>query len=60
MYLIGLFSTSIELQSDNVCVCPKTLGQPSEVKSGLIMLIFGTLVDWMNTLGILIFENLSF
>jgi len=47
-----LFSTSFELQSVNLtmCVCiPKTLRQPREVKNGLIMLKFDTLVDWMNT-----------
>jgi len=33
-----------------------------EVKNCPIMLKFGTFVDWMNTLGVLIllFENLSF
>jgi len=35
------------------CVCPKTLGQPKEVKSTLIMLKFGTLVYWMIFLKIL-------
>jgi len=30
-----------------VCVCPKTLEQPREVKNGPIMLKFGTIVDWM-------------
>jgi len=30
-------------------VCPNTLGQSREVKKGLIMLKFDTLVDWMNT-----------
>jgi len=30
------------------------LGQPSEVKNGPIILKFGTIVDWMNTLGVLI------
>jgi len=33
----------------HVCVFPKTLGQPREVKNGLIVLKFDTLVDWMNT-----------
>jgi len=32
-----------------VCVFPKTLEQPREVKNSLIMLKFNTLVDWMNT-----------
>jgi len=43
-----LFSTSVELQSDNmrvcvcVCVCPKTLEQPGEDNNSLIMLKFDT------------------
>jgi len=32
-----------------LCICSKTLEQPSEVKNGLIMLKFGTPVDWINT-----------
>jgi len=43
-----LFSTSVELQSDNVCVCfIKTLGKPREVIIRSIMLKFDSLVDWM-------------
>jgi len=34
-----------------VCVLPKILGQPREVKIGLIMLKFSTPVYWMNTSG---------
>jgi len=30
----------------------KTLGQPREIKNGLVMLKFDTLVDWMNTPGV--------
>ena len=34
-----LFSTSVELESENfcLCVCPKTLGQPGDFKNGLIL-----------------------
>jgi len=46
MRLMGFyfFSTSVELQSDNVCVSVSR-----EAKNGSINLKFGTLVDWMNT-----------
>jgi len=40
-------STSIELQTDNVCVCD-SLGKS---RKGLIILKFDTLVDRMNTWG---------
>jgi len=44
------------------CVFPNTLGQPREVKIGLIMLKFGTLIDRMNIPGdvFLFFENRPF
>jgi len=43
-----LFSTSVELESDNVCLSPKTLGQPTEhwflgYFSFLMIFIFGGL-----------------
>ena len=52
-----LFSTSVELESDNVClcvylsVCPKTLGHAGGFKIGQIWLKFGTLVPLVNIWG---------
>ena len=49
-----MFSTSVELESDNVClciclsVCPKTLGRAGGFKNGSIWLKFGTLIPWVN------------
>jgi len=52
-FYYGLFSTSVELESENVCVCvcPKTLGQPGDFKNCSIWLKFGTLVPWVNIWG---------
>jgi len=57
---LGIFFSFFGLLWDQFI--SKTLGQPRGVKNGPIMLKFGTIVDWMNTLGvlILIFENLFF
>jgi len=55
-YLVGFFFVNFAFWALGtrfflyLYVCPKTLGQSSEVKSGLGMLKFGTLVDWMNTI----------
>lgn len=58
-----LFSTSVELESDNVCLSVrKYLGQPRDPINGQILLKFGTLVSWVHTWGCLFscFKNFHF
>ena len=56
MFICLEFSTSVELESENVCVSvcvcpPKILVQPGDLKNGGIWLKFCTLGPWVNTWG---------